>query len=266
MIPGARVLRTVQAGNKVGRVFQVKIYVGTSGFGYKEWKGKFYPERIGPGEMLRFYSERLNSVEINNTFYRMPTKGVLLSWAGQVPDDFIFALKGPRAITHRKQLRHVDEETDYLFRTLSVLGEKMGPVLFQFPKSFRADRDALKGFLDLVPVTAPCAFEFRSPSWLDVGTPELLGERGCSLCISDTDEKPAGEIAGTASWGYLRLRRADYTDADLSQWIERISRQRWDRVFVFFKHEDGAGGPERAVRFRELAGSGSIMARPDGRQ
>ncbi len=129
----------------------MKIYVGTSGYGYKEWKGKFYPEKIPPGEMLRFYSERLSMVEINNTFYHMPQKGVLASWAEQVPRDFVFALKAPQAITHLKRLRNVGEESDYLFRTLSVLGRKLGPVLFQFPKSFHADYPALKDFLALIP-------------------------------------------------------------------------------------------------------------------
>jgi uncharacterized protein YecE (DUF72 family) len=239
----------------------MKIYIGTSGYGYKEWKGKFYPEKISPKEMLRFYSERLNSVEINNTFYHMPVKGVLASWAEQVPDDFVFALKAPQVITHLKRLRNVEEETEYLFRSLSVLDRKLGPVLFQFPGSFRADRPALKGFLDLIPGNISCAFEFRSPSWTDVEILELLSERGCSLCTSDVDENPAHEIINTAPWGYLRLRRSDYTDTDLSQWMERILLQKWERAFIFFKHEEEARGPELAVRFRELADSGLKKSR-----
>jgi uncharacterized protein YecE (DUF72 family) len=233
----------------------VKIFVGTSGYGYKEWKGIFYPEKISPKEMLRFYSERLGAVEINNTFYHMPTQGVLASWAEQVPDDFVFALKAPQVITHLKRLRNVGEEAGYLFRTLSVLERKLGPVLFQFPKSFRADRPALEDFLPLIPNNMSCAFEFRSPSWLDAEILDLLRERGCSLCIADADENPTNEIINTAPWGYLRLRRSDYTDADLSQWIEGILSQKWERAFVFFKHEEQAKGPEMAIRFRELAGS-----------
>ena len=108
----------------------MKIHIGTSGFGYKEWKGIFYPEKISPKEMLHFYSERLSAVEINNTFYHRPTEGLLTSWAGQVPDDFIFAFKAPQIITHLKRLREVEEETEYLFRTLSVLEKKLGPVVF----------------------------------------------------------------------------------------------------------------------------------------
>jgi len=230
----------------------MKIYTGTSGYGYKEWKGKFYPEKILPKEMLRFYSEQLNSVEINNTFYHMPVENVLSSWASQVPDNFVFALKAPQVITHLKRLKNVEEETGYLFRTLSVLGQKLGPVLFQFPKSFRADRPALKYFLGLIP-DIPCAFEFRSLSWLGSEILDLLRERGCSLCIADTDENPAIEIISTAPWGYLRLRRPDYTDADLSQWLKRILSQKWEKAFVFFKHEEDAIGAEMAIRFRELA-------------
>ena len=232
----------------------VKIYVGTSGYWYAEWKGKFYPEKISPKEMLRFYSERLSAVEINNTFYHMPTEGVLTSWAEQVPDDFVFALKAPQVITHLKRLRNVGEETDYLFRTLSVLDRKLGPVLFQFPGSFHEDLPALKAFLDLIPDMS-CAFEFRSPSWLDVEVLDLLRERGCSLCVADTDENPANEIIDAAPWGYLRLRRSDYTDADLLQWMERIFSQKWDKAFVFFKHEEEARGPKMAIRFRELIDS-----------
>jgi uncharacterized protein YecE (DUF72 family) len=233
----------------------MKIFVGTSGFGYKEWKGKFYPAKISPKEMLRFYAERLTAVEINNTFYHMPTEGVLISWAEQVPVDFRFALKAPQVITHLKRLRDVGGETEYLFRTLSILGRKLGPVLFQFPKSFHANRPALEDFLRLIPGHISCAFEFRSPSWFDLDILDLLRGRGFSLCSADTDENPAEEIIQTAPWGYLRLRRADYTDADLSQWLEKILAQQWEKAFVFFKHEEEAKGPETAIRFRELIDS-----------
>jgi uncharacterized protein YecE (DUF72 family) len=238
----------------------MKIYVGTSGYGYKEWKGKFYPEKISPNEMLRFYSERLSAVEINNTFYHMPTESVLASWAEQVPDGFVFAIKAPQVITHLKRLRNVGEETEYLFRTLSVLGRKLGPVLFQFPGSFHADLPVLKDFLELVPGNMSCAFEFRSPSWLEVDILDLLREKECSLCIADTDEDPANEIINTASWGYMRLRRSGYTDAGLSQWMKSILSQKWKRAFVFFKHEEEAKGLETAIRFHELAGRPRINA------
>jgi len=158
-------------------------------------------------------------------------------------------------VTHLKRLRNVDEETEYLFGTLSVLEGKLGPVLFQFPKSFHADLPALKYFLGLIPGKISCAFEFRRPSWLDGEILDLLRERGRSLCIADTDENPANEIISAAPWGYLRLRRSDYTDADLLQWMERIRSQNWKKAFVFFKHEDEAKGPEMAMRFHELINS-----------
>jgi len=231
----------------------MKIYVGTSGYGYKEWKGIFYPEKITPHDMLHFYGERFDTVEINYTFYHMPTVAGLTTWAEQVPADFSFVLKAPQVITHFKLLKDVNEELKYFFKTLSVLKKKAGPVLFQLPGSFRANRTVLEEFLDHVPAGSACAFEFRSKSWLTRGILDLLRDHGCSLCTADSDEKPAEEIISTASWGYLRLRRSDYSEADLSQWLERIMAQNWERAFVFFKHEDEARGPELARQFRELA-------------
>jgi uncharacterized protein YecE (DUF72 family) len=234
----------------------MQIHVGTSGYGYKEWKGIFYPEKISPKAMLSFYAERLDAVEINYTFYHMPTERIISPWLEQVPEGFAFAFKAPQVITHLKQLRDVKEETDYFFRTLSVMGDKLGPTLFQFPKSFHAkkNRAALEDFLTLLPANARCAFDFRSPTWLAAGVAELLRERGCSLCMEDTDENPVSEIVGTGPWGYLRLRRPGYTEADLAQWLARILAQKWERAFIFFKHEEEAMGPKIAMRFRELAG------------
>jgi uncharacterized protein YecE (DUF72 family) len=230
----------------------MNIRIGTSGYSFKEWKGAFYPETISPKTMLRFYAERFTTVEINNTFYHMPTRGVLASWAGQVPDDFVFALKASQVITHRKKLKDVGEEAGYLFKTLPVLGRKLGPVLFQFPRSFPAHIDALEDFLSLIPGGVLCAFEFRNSTWLDDRVLDLLSKKGCSLCIADTDETPAREVISTAPWGYLRLRRSDYADADLFQWRDRILDMKWEQAFVFFKHGEEAIGPLTALRFREM--------------
>lgn len=230
----------------------MQVHVGTSGYAYGEWKGAFYPEKISSKKMLPFYSERLSAVEINNTFYRMPKESVLTSWAQQVPDDFVFAVKAPQIITHIKRLKDVDSEAEYLFNTLSALDGKLGPVLFQFPKSFRVKQPALQEFVELIPPVVDCAFAFRSPTWLDAEVLALLRAKGCGLCIEDTDEEPAGEIISTATWGYLRLRRSDYTDADLSRWAQSIQSQGWEKVFVFFKHEGEAKAPAMAMRFREV--------------
>jgi uncharacterized protein YecE (DUF72 family) len=230
----------------------MKIHAGTSGYGYKEWKGLFYPEKISPGEMLRYYSDRLGTVEINNTFYRMPTEDLIVSWGDQVPDDFIFAFKAPRTITHLKRLRDAAQQTNHLFKTLSVLGARLGPVLFQFPPGFQADPAALKDFLEILPRRIPCAFEFRNRSWFDDEILDLLRAKGCSLCVADSEDNRVEKIFSTASWGYLRLRRPDYGDADLLQWLRSVRSQDWERAFVFFKHEEGTKGPAMAIRFNEL--------------
>ncbi len=242
----------------------MQIHVGTSGYAYKEWKGLFYPEKIAPQGMLHYYGERLNAVEINYTFYHMPTERILAPWAEQVPDGFAFAFKAPQVITHLKQLRNVGEETDYFFRTLALLKGKLGPALFQFPRSFHAkkNRPALGEFLTLLPGDARCAFDLRSPTWLEAGIADILREKGCALCLEDTDENPVKEIVATADWGYLRLRRSDYTEADLSHWLAKILAEQWETVFVFFKHEDEARGPELAQRFRELAAAAKEEAGP----
>jgi bifunctional non-homologous end joining protein LigD len=159
----------------------------------------------------------------------------------------------PELVCEVKLLRHVDEEAKYFFRTLSLLEKKAGPPLFQLPGSFRAKPEVLEEFLSLIPENRPCAFEFRSESWFKKEILDLLRAKGHSLCTADSDEKPAGEIISTAPWGYLRLRRSDYTEADLSQWLERILAQPWEQAFVFFKYEDAAKGPELARRFQELA-------------
>jgi uncharacterized protein YecE (DUF72 family) len=230
----------------------MQIFVGTSGYSYKEWQGKFYPAKIPPKEMLHFYAQRLTLVEINNTFYHMPTEPVLISWAAQVPDSFVFALKAPRIITHLKRLKNIEDEVDYLFKTVAILDQKLGPVMFQFPSSFRANRPLLEDFLTLIPESIPCAFEFRHHSWLEAEILEMLRARNLSLCLADTDENPAEEIIATAAWGYLRLRRSSYTDVDLSQWLERIQAKTWEKAFVFFKHAEEAKGPEMALLFQKL--------------
>lgn len=234
----------------------MKLLVGTSGYGYKEWQGIFYPERISPKDMLGFYSARFNAVEINYTYHHMPTERLLTSWSEQVPETFVFVLKAPQVITHVKRLKEVNEEAEYLFRTVLLLGNRLGAILMQFPAFFRADLQRLAAFLDLIPADVRCAFEFRSPTWVEAGAAELLRDRGHTLCTADTDENPVTGIAGAAPWGYLRLRRSAYTDADLALWVERVQSQGWEQAFVFFKHEEEALGPKLALRFRELAGAG----------
>ena len=226
-----------------------EFFVGTSGFSYKEWKGKFYPSDIKPGAMLEYYAERFNAVEINNTFYRMPRRDLLQRWAAAVPDHFRFIIKAPRRITHQKKLVDVDEEVRFLVRNTAAMGERLGGLLFQLPPWVRKDVDLLADLLEQLPTSHPVALEFRHRSWQDDEINELLGDRGATRVVADTEEKPAkGPWAG-GNWGYLRLRQCAYEDTELTAWRARIAERGWDRCMVFFKHEDEGTGPELAARF-----------------
>ncbi len=232
----------------------MRVFVGTSGYSYKEWKGSFYPDDLSEARMLSYYAERFRTVEINNTFYRMPSESVLSRWAAEVPDGFTFVLKAPRRITHEKRLKDVEEDVGYLVKTASVLGKKLGPLLFQFPPFLRKDLPKLQDFLKLLPKGHRTALEFRHASWFSDDLYETLRSHDAALCFAETDDE--GEIprVPTASWGYLRLRRKDYGERELRNWAERIRGLNWDEVFVFFKHEDEGIGPKLASRFIELCG------------
>ncbi len=231
----------------------MRLLAGTSGYSYKEWKGSFYPQDLAADEMLRYYSGRLPAVEINNTFYRLPRASVLETWAGQVPPGFRFAVKASRRITHLKRLRNAGDETGYLLDTVQVLGERLGVVLFQLPPDLKKDLDRLRDFLALVRGRARAVLEFRHPTWLDDEVLGCLQESACALCVSDTDEEPAAAVTSTAPFGYLRLRRSEYSDSDLSEWARRVGAHAWDEAYVFFKHEEAGAGPRLAARFLELA-------------
>jgi uncharacterized protein YecE (DUF72 family) len=231
----------------------MRLGVGTSGYSYAAWKGPFYPKDLPASEMLPYYAERLGAVEINNTFYRLPKRSVLEGWAEQVPEEFRFVLKASRRITHLKRLQDAGDETRYLLETSGALGERLGAILFQLPPNLKCDLERLDAFLALLPADARAAFEFRHASWHDAPVLERLRARDFPLVIADTDEAEA-EIDPTASWGYLRLRRADYERADLAAWAQRVAAQQWREAFVFFKHEDEGAGPRFAAEFLELAG------------
>lgn len=226
----------------------MEILAGTSGYAYKEWKGTFYPEDLSSDDMLSYYAGHFGTVEINHTFYRMPRESVLEAWAAQVPEGFQFVLKASRRITHVQRLKDVDEPLSYLLNTAAVLGQRLGPFLFQFPPNMKKDLDRLRGFLTSFPAKRRAAFEFRHDSWHDDEVHELLREHKQALCIADTDDQ-AGTIVRTADWGYLRLRRTAYEPGDLRRWATTIQNQDWERVYVFFKHEDEGAGPRLAKAF-----------------
>jgi uncharacterized protein YecE (DUF72 family) len=230
----------------------MKLHLGTSGFAYKEWRGSFYPEDLPAEAMLRFYASRLSSVEINNTFYRMPSPTLLEKWAGEVPEGFDFVLKAPRRITHVKRLREVADDVRYLGQVASTLGGKQGPLFYQLPPTLRKDL-ALLGELLAAPGEARrAAFEFRHSSWEGEDTWALLAEHDAALCVAETDEADSPAIPNGGTWGYLRLRRQEYADADLAAWVAKVRAQPWSDVWVFFKHEDAGRGPALAARFLAL--------------
>ena len=232
----------------------MELFVGTSGYSYKEWKGPFYPEDLPDKEMLNYYSSQLPAVEINNTFYRLPSAKMLENWQEQVPESFRFVLKASRKITHFKKLKETDEETNYLFNTAATLGEQLGVILIQLPPYLRKDIDLLQNFLKLIP-DGKATFEFRHDSWFEEDVFESLRSKNCALNFSEMGEDSEIKIVSTADWGYLRLRRMGYNDKALKDWLQRVQGQDWQKVYVFFKHEDEGAGPKLARRFLELAGT-----------
>jgi uncharacterized protein YecE (DUF72 family) len=231
----------------------VQAYVGTSGFSYPEWKGNFYPEKLPNTAMLGYYAEQLGTVEINNTFYRLPRASVLAGWATKVPEQFRFAVKASRRITHFQKLADAGELLGYLFEVLGALGPKLGPVLFQLPPTFRADTALLTAFLEQLPPGVRAAFEFRHPSWFDDATYEALSARGAALVGGDLDEaERSPPLVRTADFTYLRLRRESesYTSAELEEWAGRLRGLGVSEAFVYFKHE--VLGPSLAKQLMAL--------------
>jgi uncharacterized protein YecE (DUF72 family) len=228
----------------------MRVLAGTSGFSYDGWTGMFYPEDLPANGRLRYYGTKLPAVEINNTFYRMPKPELLAGWAAQVPEAFRFALKASQRITHIKRLKDASEEVRFLAGAARYLGGRLGPILFGLPPNLKKDLPRLDAFLALLPSDLKAAFEFRNPTWLDEEVFALLRSAGAALCVAD-DEKGTTPLVATATWGYLRLRREDYTEADLDAWAARLAEPSWTEAYVFFKHEDEGTAPELARRFGE---------------
>jgi uncharacterized protein YecE (DUF72 family) len=229
------------------------VRVGTSGYNYPEWKGSFYPVDMKPAQMLPYYAERFSTVEINATFYRMPTPATVEGWAKAVPDAFTFVLKAPQRITHFARLKNVDDPVRFFCDTARLLRARRGPLFFQLPPNFKKDVSRLGDLLVQLPPDLRAAFEFRHPSWFADDVYDRLRTRNAALCIADTEEGSTPALA-TADWGYLRLRAVDYTDAQLAEWLGTMRRigGGWREAFVFFKHEDQGTGPALAKRFEAL--------------
>jgi uncharacterized protein YecE (DUF72 family) len=225
----------------------MKLRAGTSGFAFKEWKGSFYPGDLKDDGMLGFYSSKFPTVEINNTFYRLPKEGVLQSWAAQVPEPFTFAIKASQRITHYARLKPESASAvEFLLKNTASLASRLGPILFQLPPNLKKDTDRLRAFIDTLPSDRRYTIEFRHESWFDDEVFDALRARDIPMCITEQPDF-ASPFVATASWGYTRLHRLDYDDAMLADRAKKISAQPWSEAFVFFKHDEGLGSGPPAV-------------------
>lgn len=240
-----------------------RIWVGTSGYNYKEWKGPFYPADLAEQDMLRFYGERYSSVEINYTFYRMPTVRTLQAWAKETPENFVFSLKAPRRITHEMRLRDAADPLTYFCDTAKVLKAKLGAMLFQLPPFLKKDVPRLEDFLHQMSPGFRAAFEFRNQSWFSDDVYECLQRFEVALCIAEHEERSA-PFERTAPFGYLRLRRPDYSDQELAAWAERLAGiSDWEQTFVYFKHEAAGRGPLLASKLLQHLAPNQPVASAD---
>jgi uncharacterized protein YecE (DUF72 family) len=230
-----------------------RLLAGASGYSFKEWKGVFYPGDMKPQDMLAWYAARLPTVEINNTFYRMPASSVLENWAGSTPEGFRFASKASRRITHMARLKAdtAADSVQYLYRNLAALGAKRGPVLFQLPPQMKKDLARLADFLALLPPGHGAAFEFRNESWFDDAVYQALRSAGAALCLSEREDNAPPPLVQTAPWGYVRLRLETYSEEDLRTWAGRLAATGWEETYVYFMHEPTA--PAYAASLMRLA-------------
>jgi len=219
----------------------MKLLAGASGYSFKEWKGSFYPGDMKPEGMLGFYSARLPTVEINNTFYRMPKTEMLAHWAAITPAAFRFGIKASRRITHFAHIKPAAADSvTFLYRSLNALGDKRGPVLFQLPPVLKKDLARLRAFLELLPPDHRAAFEFRHDSWFADDVYDALKAAGAALCLSEREDNAPPPLVETAPWGYVRLRLETYADADLEHWARRLAQTKWSEVYAYFMHEPTA--------------------------
>ena len=226
-----------------------RVFVGTSGYNYPEWRGSFYPEKFSTDKMLAYYAERFRTVEINYTFYRVPNEKLLAGWAAATPDGFTFTLKAPRRITHDSKLQRCEDLLQTFCRTAGTLGPKLATLLFQLPPTFKKDADVLRGFVELIPDGTRAAFEFRHASWFDAEVYDILRGRNLALCVADSG-KLSTPIELTANYAYFRLRDEGYQEADLERWAATIRDVPGpDTAHVYFKHEEQGLGPEFARKF-----------------
>ena len=237
----------------------MRAHVGTSGYNYPEWRGSFYPEKCSASKMFGYYAERFRTVEINYTFYRMPTEKLISGWAVQAPAGCLYTLKAPKRITHERRLKDCAAETTMFTDMARGLGAHLATLLFQLPPNLKCDLARFDDFLATLPRDIRCAFEFRNDTWLSDDVYRRLHDAGAALCIADVADKTT-PLQTTTRYGYLRLRDEGYAPDDLARWADQLAAQRavWDEAFVYFKHEDEGKGPEFAAAFVTLLNARGI--------
>lgn len=234
-----------------------EIRIGTSGWHYKHWLGSFYPQKMPASRMLAYYYEKFDTVEVNNSFYCLPRKPSLAIWRDSTPDNFCFAVKGSRFLTHMKKLKDPEQGIVRFFDAVEVLGAKLGPVIFQLPPQWEINYDRLEGFLKLLPNEHRYAFEFRNATWNVPAVLDLLTRHNAAYCIFDLAGTHS-PIEVTADWAYVRLHgpggkyQGTYSDAIIELWAKRI--ENWRRtlkaVFIYFDNDEAGYAPRDALRLK----------------
>ncbi|QJA05848.1 DUF72 domain-containing protein [Thermosulfurimonas marina] len=239
----------------------MEIRIGTSGWNYRHWRGVFYPRDLLPRRWLSYYAQYFDTVEVNATFYGTLKPQTLARWVSETPDDFLFAVKAHRYLTHVKRLRGVEEALERFYETLAPLRPKLGPILFQLPPSLSYQPEVLEAFLAALPRDLPVALEIRHASFHQEDFLKRLRRHGVALCLSDTAGRyPSLLLALTADWTYIRLHgsrrlyRSCYTPEELKAWAERIRAFPVQRVYVYFDNDALGWAPENALRLKALLG------------
>ncbi|MFO0593483.1 MAG: DUF72 domain-containing protein [Polyangiaceae bacterium] len=231
----------------------MRLWIGTSGYSYPEWKGSFYPSDLSAKKMFGYYAGRFPTVEINATFYRMPTDKLVLGWVDQAPEGFRYTFKAPKVITHIKRLADCADPLSFFLGRADKLGGKRAALLFQLPPFMKKDVPLLKAFLEMVPREHRAAFEFRNATWHADDVFTALSDAGAALCIADS-EKLTTPLVATTSWGYFRLRDEGYESGDIARWHAQITAQKWEEAYVYFKHEDAGKGAAFGLQLKKIAG------------
>ena len=239
----------------------MSLWIGTSGFQYPEWKPAFYPADLPTKRMLPFYAQQFSTTEINYTFRRIPSESTLLNWKEATPATFKFSFKAPQRITHFARLRDCGPIFNDFINAISEMKTKLGPVLLQLPPNFQKDLARLGAFLEEVSSSVRIAFEFRHASWFDDEIFSILAQHKAALCVAESEDL-ATPPTSTTSFGYLRLRREDYTRKDIERWAEFIQGQsKWRETFIYFKHEEKALGPQFARQMIDSLEKKSAIAK-----